>query len=206
MTKIEELVGALSDRLLAVEHQKFADMEAVVARSWSLADRAAMKRWRRGRHQARVPVVAGLVADASVCGVLLVREAETLFADAMDLTWASLVNEMKLVEGALGSQYLGVANVGLNRVEKAGYEVAARTDFADVVQTAVGLYAGALTAVVEAGVRSQLVWAEVSAQIAPLWGAVAATVKAEVRRAEFEMVNAVRTDVIDMVDQAAEAR
>lgn len=195
--------GVSSDRLLVLEEAAFARFsEAGAAVADGLAGEVE-----RGLTRKRLPVLRS-AGDLAMAGLVrqLVAVGRRLLEDAAAETMAALKVECGLVEDGLGEGYGGLVDEVLTVVD-AGTFVREAADDMERLLTAEGeLLAGALAGKLEAAVARQMAADVVVKSLTRDVAALVTDGKAFVRGAEFEMVNAIRFEVIGALDVLADAR
>ena len=173
---------------------------------WSVASRQAKRRWVRGMVKSRQSVVNGSEQDGRRLEEALRVSCAQFLTDVADLTWASLVEELMVVEKTLGRRYVGAANAGLNRTPKQAFVDGSVNEMGTLLTEATDLFVGSMTATVDAAVTDRKSGRGMEKEVRPLWGRVVWTATSQIRRVEFEMVNALRADAMKNMNEVVAGR
>jgi hypothetical protein len=204
MSTPQDLAAVASERLLVLEHSLFDALEEQWGAAEGKVRAGVMRRWRSksllgGSMQAFVVEQAASVAADSL-------EMVDLFLDeAADVSWASLVNELKWCEARLPRKYRGVAGTALNAVPRSDALSAASEEFGTAVEEMLKVVADRVNdlAVSLANEKPSKAGGDV---VRALWPSCVAWLKRDARRVEFELVNATRTKAMEEFNAAADRR
>ena len=105
---MEVLVARLSDRLLERERAVMMGLSVTGESWWSVASLQARRRWVRGMVKSRQSVVNGFEQDGCRLEEALRVSCAQFLTDVADLTWASLVEELMVVEKTLWTAWWGL--------------------------------------------------------------------------------------------------
>ena len=206
MNRVEVLVARLSDRLLERERAVMMGLSVTGESWWSVASRQARRRWVRGMVKSRQSVVNGFEQDGRRLEEALRVSCAQFLTDVADLTWASLVEELMVVEKTLGRRYVGAANAWLNRTPKQAFVDGSVNEMGTLLTEATDLFVGSMTATVDDAVTGRKSGRAMVKEVRPLWGRVVWTATSQIRRVEFEMVNALRADAMQNMNEVVAGR
>lgn len=194
MSDVASVVQELSDALLVVEDGYAAGVAAVGLSWFGSAGGEARRGWVRGRRRNADRVIDVWRAHAVVFASAADQEGCGFLAAAMDATWASLVREVKLIraatDGVLGSRVL-------TEVRRPAFQHAAILEMQDASRSVLMRFESEVAAVVMECVDGGMSARRMIRWVWPQWERMTGAIVGEGRRIEFEMVNALRSDVIE---------
>ncbi len=194
MSDVPSLVQELSDALLVVEDRYALEMSDLSKGWFGIAEKEARRLWVRGRQTNANRVIAVWNAHAKTFASAADQTGCEFLADAMDTTWASVVAEVKMIRDELTAR--GGSRV-LAQVRKPAFQHAAILEMQETSTFLLHRFEPEVAEVVTSCVTGRMSARRMSRQVWSHWETMGNAIVSEGRRIEFEMVNALRSDVIE---------
>jgi hypothetical protein len=195
----------MADALLTVENAALVSIRQVSDETWAAMSDRMRKSWRRSRSKAHDPLMRLLAQSVADERARWDRIAAQVLTAADEMVWPTLAAEMEMMEKRLGKKYAGIAARGIGLVPGQELLDAAKAEWSEAGDAAVDWMMTRATMALDQAARDKVEAAELlTVHLWPLWSGLAGRAGADMRRVEFEYVNATRTLAAEAVDALTE--